>query len=90
MSLGGLSPIRFSYPNVPTNRGLGYFHFRHLRSDPAPDPMCGVSLLPGCLLIRFQNRIDEGHHRPQFRSLSNRCLAFYGTALSTASRTIRR
>jgi hypothetical protein len=65
------------FANVASNRGLGHFHLRHLRSDPAPDPMCGVPLLPGRLLVRFQNRIDEGHRRFQLRSLSYRCLALY-------------
>src|ERR1022692_138904 len=65
------------FANVASNRRLGHFHLRHLRSDPAPDPMRGVPLLPWCLLVRFQNRIDEGHRRFQLRSLSYRCLALY-------------
>jgi hypothetical protein len=39
--------------------------------------MRGVPLLPWGLLVRFQNRIDEGHRRFQLRSLSYRCLALY-------------
>jgi hypothetical protein len=39
--------------------------------------MCGVPLLPWRLLVRFQNRIDEGHRRFQLRSLSHRSLSFY-------------
>ena len=39
--------------------------------------MCGVPLLPGSFLVRFQNRIDEGPRRLQLGSLSYRCLALY-------------
>jgi hypothetical protein len=62
---------------MPSNRGLGYLHFRHLCSDPAPDAMRGVPLLPWRFLIRFQKRIDERHHRSELWSLSHRCLSFY-------------
>src|SRR5208283_3833355 len=67
----------FSFANVASDRRLGHFHFWHLRSDPAPDPMCGVPLLPGGFLVRFQNCIDESYRRFQLRSLSYRCLAPY-------------
>jgi hypothetical protein len=60
---------------MATNRGLGHFHFRHLRSDPAPDAMCRMPLLSLRLAVRFQKRIDEGHRRLQLRSLSHRCLS---------------
>src|SRR6185369_6331665 len=60
---------------MATNRGLGHFHFRHLRSDPAPDAMCRMPLLSRRLAVRFQKRIDEGHRRLQLRSLSHRCLS---------------
>jgi hypothetical protein len=39
--------------------------------------MCGVPLLSGRLLDRFQNRINESHCRFQLRSLSYWCLALY-------------
>src|SRR3974390_735935 len=51
---------KFSFSNVASYRGLGHLHFRHLLSDPAPDPMCGVPLLPWRLLVRFQYSVDEG------------------------------
>jgi len=67
----------FSFANVASYGGLGHFYLRHLLSDPTPDPMCGVPLLPGSLLVRFQNRVDEGHSRFQFRSPSYGCLTLY-------------
>ena len=67
----------FSFANLASYRGLGHFYLRHLRLDPAPDPMCGVPLLSGGLLVCFQNVIHEGHRRFQLRSLPYLCLALY-------------
>src|ERR1019366_3415770 len=51
--------LDLSFANIASDRRLGHFHLRHLRSDPAPDPMRGVPLLPWCLLVRFQNRTEH-------------------------------
>src|SRR5437879_1002391 len=51
--LAGQSPLHRSLAHVATNRTLADFYFRHLRSHPAPDPVCRVTLLARRLLVCF-------------------------------------
>src|ERR1700737_3798044 len=69
------SQFHLSLAHVATNRGLADLHPRHLCSKPAPDPMCGVPLLPWRLPVRFQNPFHKGLRRLQFRSLSHSCFS---------------
>src|ERR1700719_1973263 len=69
------SQFYLSLAHVPTNHGLGHFHLRHLRSNPAPDSMGRVPLLSWRPAVPVQHRIDEGLRGLQFRSLSHRSLS---------------
>ena len=72
------SQLRLSLAHVATNRGLACLYFRHLCSNPAPDPMRGVPLLPRRLLVRGYNRLDEGNGWRELGLRSNGFLAFWG------------
>src|SRR5271166_3581559 len=67
----GQPQCNFPLPNVLPYRRLRERDGRHLRCNPAPDPMGGMPLFSGCDSIALQNRIDEGNRRLQFRSRSN-------------------
>src|ERR1700719_243179 len=71
------SQFYLSLAHVVTNRGLADLHPRHLGSNPAPDSMCGVPLLPWRLAVRFQNRFHKSLRRLQFRSLAHRYLSLH-------------
>jgi hypothetical protein len=52
--------------------------------------MGGVPLFPWCPPIRFQNRFDKTLAGPSFALSRTGLLRSAGTALSTASRSMRR
>ena len=70
--------FRLSLADVATNGALGDLHLRQLRSDPAPDAVGGMPLLPRCLPVCFQNRFDENPRWFQLRALTHGYLAFSG------------
>src|ERR1700674_15054 len=53
-----------------TNRHLRHFTLRHLRPDSLPDAMCGMALLARRLAVGFQDGVDEGNQRPDYRPLA--------------------
>src|SRR5580704_15605806 len=71
------SQFYLSLAHVVTNRGLADLHPRHLCANPAPDPMCGVPLLPWRLAVCFQNRFHKSLRWFQFRSLAHRYLSLH-------------
>src|SRR5208283_5238528 len=48
---------------IESHRAFGGRASRYLSTNPLPDPLRRVALLPGSLAIRFQNRVDELHRR---------------------------
>src|ERR1017187_685260 len=71
------SQFYLALAHVVTNRGLADLHPRHLRSNPAPDSMCGMPLLSWRLAVRFQNRFHKSPCWFQFRSLAHRYLSLH-------------
>jgi len=60
--------LDLSFANIASDRGLGYFQFRHLRSDAAPNPMGGVPLRPD---LSLPSTYFKAIHRLRIAQLKN-------------------